>query len=144
MVTDDQIFERLHVNAETLVEHSKALADLNGQIIILNKHTEVLEKQVQTVLDRQLQTGDESIKVIHELTINMAVFTQKVEHLTEEMNSRMFNIEEKQSRQDMVVGELRERLGKKLEERWDKIVMQVILTIVGIGVVGLLAYLGLK
>ena len=135
-MTENQIFDRLNFDAESIKANAKHLSVIDGRI-------EVLLHKIEAV-NKQIQDDDAAIKSMSVLSTDFKLFAQKFEHLTELMNSRLIAIEEANTKNREAISSLEARPGKLLMEQKDKIVMNIITSLASGAVGALIAYLGLR
>ena len=132
-MTENEIFDRLHADAESIKNIAASVEKINGKF-------ELLASQI-TGMEKRLEMSEEMTKGIYKLAANIEVHAQKIDHLADKMETRMANLEERQLKQGERLGVLELTPGDEAKDKMKHlsrtILAAIITSVVGL-VIGLL------
>jgi len=131
---DDQIFERLHADAEAIREYGVLFGKMSGRVDVLVEKIEQTAKQMENVIEMTIK--------VHKLATSVELHAQKVEFLAEKMDARISTLEDKQEVHAVRIDALEKAPAEKIKNRWEQVLMQVILICVAAGFGALLLWIG--
>ena len=132
-MTQEQTFASIEKLTEAVGKLTRDITEIKGQLLT--------KEEIIKNLRSQISENSEVVKTIHKLALSIELHSQKVEHLAEKMETRINLLEERQGKQGERIGVLEQKPYKKVAERWDGIVKQVVGLIIAAGFGWLIAWL---
>lgn len=104
---EKQIVEKLNALSNTVSKQGISTEKLSGRVNVLTEKMNAFEKQ--------MENNDQIIKGVFELSKNVAIYANEVEHLTKTMDKRISDIEDRQQKQGERIGALETKPAKRME-----------------------------